>query len=312
MKKKITVLLAALCMMTLCVAGCGNSSSSSTGVETKTGATAYPLTVTDCYGTEVTIESEPQKIVSVAPSATEIVYGVKAAEKLIARTDECNYPDGVSSKPSVGPYYEIGAEKIVSFKPDLVLVFDAMDEKVQKQVEAAGAKVVCYKSATLDECMNNIVSIGEILNHNDDAKALVDKLQSERAELKALCTKAEQQKSVFIDLGDYYSAGPGSLLDSMLTEINVKNIAGDADTAWPVISQETIVSANPDVYISLFTPAADILKVDAFKTVTAVKEQQVICHELGSTDADMIQRPGTRIIEGLKVLAKDVYPELIK
>lgn len=310
MKKKIAVLLAALCMMTLCVVGCGNNSSSGTKVETKTGATTYPLKITDGFGHEVTIESEPKCVVSLAPSATEIIYGIKAEDKLVARTDECNYPDAAKAKPSVGPYYEVGAEKIVSFKPDLVIVFDAMDENVQKQVEATGAKVVCYKSNTLDQVMMNMVSIGEVLNKNDNTKALVEDLRKQRETIKTACAKVEQSKNVFVDLGEYFSAGPGSLIDSMLTEINAKNIAGDADTMWPVISQETIVAKNPDVYISLFTPAADIKKVSAFKDLNAVKNDQVICHELGSVDADVLQRPGTRIIDGLKILAKDIYPEI--
>lgn len=121
----------------------------------------------------------------------------------------------------------------------------------------------------------------------------------------------EEEKSAFIDLGSLYSAGPDSLLDNSLKMIKVKNVAADADSAWPQLSAEAVVEADPDVYISLFFPLEDVKQTAGLSDLACLNEDDGFIYIDGSSvEGDMIQRSGPRYVEGLKALAELVYPEI--
>jgi len=151
---------------------------------------------------------------------------------------------------------------------------------------------------------------GELTNANDKAKTVVTKMTTDRQDIIDKAKTASVQKSVFIDVGDFFSAGPGSMLDSMLTDINAKNIASDATTPWPQLSTEQVIASNPDVYISLYNSPDEVKATPGFDKITAVKNNAIAYYAFLSPEADLVQRPGPRIVQGLALLAADVYPDL--
>ncbi len=314
MKKKKWILAACLgiALVLVCCAGCSTNQSGASEVKTQSGAVTYPVKVKDDLNNEVTIESEPKRIVSLSPANTEILFALDAGSRQVGRTDYCNYPDAAQSIESIGDYNSPNVEKIISLNPDVVLATDFIDDNVRKQLENAGAKVIVFKAASIDDVEKDIVTVGQVVNKNDKAKETVEKMNADRKDIVDACKKASSQKSVFIDLGDYYSCGDGSLLGSMLTEINAKNIASGGKSDWPQLSVEQIISANPDVYISFMNSAETIKQVSGFDQLNAVKNKQLYAYGLTSEDSDKMQRPGPRIVEGLKLMAKDVYPDLVK
>ncbi|MEG0379357.1 MAG: ABC transporter substrate-binding protein, partial [Eubacterium sp.] len=154
--------------------------------------------------------------------------------------------------------------------------------------------------------------IGKMVNANDKAKEITDGMTKKYDEVKSKAAKASPQKSVFIDIGEYYSAGEASLLGSMLKDINAKNITADTGMQWPQLSTEQIIAKNPDIYVSFLTKPEEIKKVAGFDQINAVKNDGIIYFEMLSPDSDLIQRPGPRIVDGLEILAKDIYPEQFK
>ncbi|HEY5537264.1 MAG TPA: ABC transporter substrate-binding protein [Acetobacterium sp.] len=313
-KKKMRSLLVVLIVSALVFtfAGCQKSSSTvaAGGTETKTGSTTYPLTVTDDLGNSVTIDKEPQKIVSLSPASTEILFAVDQGSKVVGRTDYDNYPEAALAVPSIGDFNAPNVEKIIALAPDLIIASDFVTDEVRQQLEATGTKVIVYSPTSINGIMNNIVVTGEVTNANDKAKTVVDKMVTDRQEIIDKAKTASVQKSAFIDVGDFFSAGPGSMLDSMLVDINAKNIVSDTSTPWPQLSTEQIISSNPDVYISLYITPDEVKATPGFDKITAIKNNAIAYYAFLSPESDLVQRPGPRIVQGLALLAADVYPDL--
>ncbi|MGV8905211.1 MAG: ABC transporter substrate-binding protein [Acetobacterium sp.] len=316
MKKKITgslLVILLVSVLVLAFAGCQKTDSTAsvtTGPATKTGSTAYPLTVTDDLGNAVTIDKEPQKIVSLSPASTEILFAVDQGSKVVGRTDYDNYPEAALAVPTIGDYNAPNVEKIIALAPDLIIASDFVTDEVRQQLEATGAKVMVFSPVSIDGIMNNIIMAGEVTNGNDQAKTIVEKMTADRQGIIDKAKTAATQKSVFVDVGDFFSAGPGSMMDAMLADINAKNIAGDASMPWPQMSTEQIIASNPDVYISLYSTPDEVKTTPGFDKITAVKNNDIAYYAFLSPESDLVQRPGPRIVQGLELLAADVYPEI--
>ncbi|MBC3886816.1 ABC transporter substrate-binding protein [Acetobacterium paludosum] len=307
-------ILAILVALTLVVTftGCQQSSTTktATGVQTKSGSTTYPLTITDDSGTSITIDKEPQKIVSLSPSDTEIIFAIGEGSKLVGRTDYCDYPEEASAVTSIGSFSSPNLEKIIELAPDIVMSSDFVSDEMSQQLKAIGAQVIVVNPTSIDGVMNNIVMAGEISNANDKAKEVVEGMEKQRQELIAKAETIKEPKSVFIDIGKFYTAGPGSMLDSMLTDLNAKNIAADATSQWAQLSTEAIIAANPDVYISLYTKPDVIKATPGFDKINAIANNNLVYFEYLTPESDMVQRPGPRIIEGMALLAQSIYPNV--
>lgn len=300
-----------LCLaLALVSAGCSSTQEKSGSAEAVTGETVYPLTVQDDFGQEVTFDKEPEKVVSLSPANTEILFALEASDKIAGRTDYCNYPEEAAQVESIGDYNAPNIEKIISLSPDLVLATDFISDDVRAQIEATGAKVMVFTATDIPTVQDEIIRVGQILNVNDQAAAITGDMQKKYEALKEKTAGAKTKKSVFVDIGDYYSSGDGSLLGTMLTDINADNIAAGTGMAWPQMSVEQIIAANPDVYVSFLTEPDVIKAVPGFDQVNAIKNDQIYFYEMLSPDSDLIQRPGPRIVDGLELLAKDIYPEL--
>lgn len=316
MKKRVLKSLLAVLVCTALAfgaAGCTQKDQGSNGASgAVTGETSYPISITDDLGNNVEIAKEPAKIVSLSPANTEILFALGVGDKVVGRTDYCNYPEEAAKVETIGDYNNPNVEKIISLAPDVVLAGDLISDDIRSQIEATGAKVLTYTPMSVDAVESTIINTGKIVNANDKAKEITDSMTKKYDEIKEKAAAANPQKSVFIDIGDYYSAGDNSLLGNMLKDINAKNIASDAGTDWPQLSVEQIIAKNPDVYVSFFTKPEDIKKVPGFDQVSAVKNDAIVYYEMLSPDSDLIQRPGPRIVDGLELLATAVYPDQFK
>ena len=194
---------------------------------------SYPVTVKDDMGNEVTLEETPESIVSLSPVNTELLFALGVGDVVTGRTDYCNYPKEAADVDSIGTYTEPNMELILSKSPDLVLASDYIDDSIRQQLEDSGAAVFITSANDLDEIENDIETVGKLVGHEDKATDLKDTMNGELDELNVELEKITKPKSAFIDLGSLYCAGPDSILDNSLQMIKVKNIAADADTAWP-------------------------------------------------------------------------------
>lgn len=274
-------------------------------------ADAFPVTVTDDFGNEVTLDEMPESIVSLAPVDTEILFALGAGDAVTGRTEYCNYPEEASEVDSIGTYSEPNMELILSKSPDLVIASGYIDDSIRQQLEENGAVVFITNASDLEGIENNIETLGKLIGHEAEAEEAVKSMEDEWEELSTRLEAVTEQKSAFIDIGGLYSAGPSSVLDNSLQLLKVTNIAGEADSAWPQLSAEMIVEADPDVYISLYPTLEEVKETAGLAELDCLNEEGGFIYIDGSSEeGDLIQRSGPRYVEGLKVLAELIYPEL--
>ena len=264
--------------------------------------------MTDSYGNEIVIEEEPERIISLTPANTEILFAIGAGERMVGRTDYCTYPKEAQAVESIGNYCTPNAELIISKDPDVIFT-EYLEDSIKQQIEAAGTKVVTYTANSIQETEDLILLMGQVLNLDENAKALVDSMEKDLDEVMIALAPLSTYKSVFLDLGDYYSAGPGSLLDDVLNKVNVFNIAADGGEAWPQVSLEVIIEKNPDIYISMHSTPEELAGMAGISGLDCIKNGDIIYIEENSPDSELVARPGPRIVEGVRLLAEKIYPE---
>ena len=241
-KKWIALLMSAILILsTVGLSGCGGNSQERDAENSPTAAakkedmdetqtediqssvedTEYPLTITDGLGDEITFEKEPERVISLAPANTEILFALGAGDRVKGRTDYCSYPEEASEIESIGTYSEPNTELIISMEPDVVFATDYIDDSIREQIESTGAKVVVYTSRNVYVVLDLIIQMGLILNLNENAAELVDSMNTELQEIEQIVASNQEEKSVFVDLGSFYSVGPG---DRKSTRLNSSHI----------------------------------------------------------------------------------------
>ncbi|MHB1325180.1 MAG: ABC transporter substrate-binding protein [Thermoleophilia bacterium] len=295
----------------LLISGC----STEANLQSQPHETGYPLNVTDDAGRTVAIEKNPERLVSLAPSNTEIVFALGLEERLVGDTEFCNYPAAAAQKDKVGGTTgkTISLEKIVSLKPDLVLASNLSGKDLISQLEAQQIPVIVLYPKSLDQIMENIKKVGSLSGRASEADELVGALkqQMEQVEARAEATSHRPRVLFEIDATDpsrVFTAGPGSFANEMISAAGGSNIAATATGPWPTLSLEEIVAADPEVVISTHPGGAlspeEVADRPGWAGISAVKNRAIY-----TVDNDMVSRPGPRIVEGLAAIANILHPE---
>ena len=270
----------------------------------------YPFKFTDDSGKEILLEKAPEKIASGAPSITETVYAIGAQDKLVGVTEYCNYPEEAKQKEIIGGYTGPNVEKLIELGVDLFIT-DFIADDVKQTLNDAGVVVAVMTAKNYDDIFNKIALIGEMLDAKQASENLLDDMNSrQEAALKTI--EGLKSKKVFHEVwhDPLMTSGPGSFVDEIIKMCGGENIAGDAESAYPEFSVEKLIERNPEVYLT----ADDGLKtVDDIKARTGYDQIDAIKNErIYFLDADVISRPGPRIVEALELIAEAMYPEVFE
>jgi len=267
------------------------------------------VTVTDVLGKEITLTETPERIVSLIPSNTEILFALGLGEYVVGVNDTDNYPPEVESIQKIGGI-EYNLEMIISLQPDLVLAHESgmygLGDGVA-QLEAAGIPVFVVKNAVnFEETYETIEQIGLLTNRLPEAKKINEDIQMKLEKLQQKVKNVEP-KSVFVVVGaqpEIYAAGKGTYMDEMLSFLNIKNEVTEPD--WPSYSAEDFIASDADVILTTYEQDIEAIKANPlFATMKAVQSNQLIL-----IDGDTTSRQGPRLAEGVESIAKAVYPEL--
>jgi iron complex transport system substrate-binding protein len=308
-KNLILTLLFAL-VMTACAP---QSTPTPAPVATETSA---PITLTDGLGRSVVLNEEAKRVISLAPSNTEILFAVGAGEQVIGRDEFSDYPEAAKAISSIGGSMgKYSLETIVALKPDLVLAAEINSPELVKQLEDLGLNVYYLKNPkTFDELYVNIETVAQLTG--EDPVKLTDSLKARVAAVDEKIMPLSYGPSVFyeIDATDPakpYSYGPGTFGDLLITRAGGFNIGGTLKDAYPQISLEQIVVSNPSFILlgdSMYGTTAESVTARAgWQTIEAVKSKNIF-----PIDDNLISRPGPRLVDGLEQLAKLLHPDVFK
>ncbi len=273
----------------------------------------YPMEVSDSIGRTVTISAQPERIVSLAPSNTEVLYACGLGDKVVGVTTFCNYPEEVAEKEKVGGFSDPSVEKIVELNADLVLA-TTIHEKYLEEMENLGLTVLVLNPGTVEDVMAEIKLVGEITGNVEEAeqcvsemKAKIDKVQTALEDLPD-----EDRVRVFYLLWDdpIMTIGPNALLHEIITLAGGVSVSSDADTDYPTYSLEVLVEKDPEAIIFTVMGSGGGIDAENLKTqagwsgISAIKNDRVY-----GIDDDLMSRPGPRIADGLVEVAKALYPD---
>jgi len=319
--KRWMVALLAMCMV-FTMAACGGSAkdngadrtAQNGGADVSGGErTAYPFTVKDASGEEFTFTEAPQRIVSIAPNQTEILFALGLGDRIVGVSEFDNYPEEAKSKPKVGNIYG-NPEALLAVNPDLVFAGLTLNGTTVSSLRDLGVKVFTTEPTTIDEVIESIILIGKITDTQAAANALARKMREDKQyvidTVKGL--SEDQKKKVYVEYDPLWTAGKGSFIDEMIGLSGGINIASDLGQ-WAQISSEAVISANPDVIIYAEVNDYETGKplIETIKSRPGWGQLNAIKNgALTGIDPDVLSRNGPRITEALKIFAKATYPEL--
>jgi iron complex transport system substrate-binding protein len=279
--------------------------------------TPSAITVTDDAGREVTVSKTPQRIVSLAPSNTEILFALGLGDNVVGVTDFCDYPEEAKAKEKVGGITP-NVEKIVALKPDLVVTIggDPFPTELINRLEELKLTTIVLSPKDLDGVTHDIELVGQVTGKRAEAAKLVDDMKARAKAVADKCKDVSTRPTVFYELdatdpAKPYTTGPGSWHDTFIQIAGGTNVAANATSPWVQFSMEELVKADPDLIIlgdSNWGVNADAVKArEGWGNLKAVKSGAI--HPI---DDNLISRPGPRVVDGLEALAEIIHPELFR
>ncbi|MGH2674027.1 MAG: ABC transporter substrate-binding protein [Actinomycetota bacterium] len=264
---------------------------------------ALPITVTDDEGIEATLDAEPDRIVTFAPSHTEIVFALGLGDRLVGVSGEFDdHPPEAREIEQVGGAggVEPNIEKVVSLEPD-VLLTAFIGGEWKERLRELGVPVFTTLASSFEDTLADIETIGRVLGEEDTAAALTADM---RAEADAAQVE-DEPVSCFLDLSDLFTVGPGSLEFDLLERAGCDPVTGSVDEAYPQWSLERLVEDDPDVYlVSEGIPLEEIVRQPGIRDLSAVRAGRVF-----EVDSDVISRPGPRVAQGIAELSEALHGE---
>jgi iron complex transport system substrate-binding protein len=277
-----------------------------------------PIHLADGLGRPITLAAPAQKIVSLGPSNTELLFALGAGAQVVGRDDLSDYPEAAQQIPGVGATYgNFSAEPIVALQPDLVLVAEIYTEEQVKLLSDVGLTVFWLANPTdFEGLYDNLAIVGQLTGHTVEASDLAHSLEARVAAVTDKVYGLQDKPKVFyeIDASDPtkpYTVGPGTFMNTLIALAGGENVGAALSDAYAQISSEELVNQDPDIL--LLGDAAYGVTVESvgqrpgWADIAAVKTGKVYAF-----DDNLASRPGPRLVDGLETLAELLHPELFQ
>lgn len=269
--------------------------------------------VTDDLGRKIRLPVKIDRVISLAPSLTESIFAVGAGEKLVGVTSFCNYPEEAKKLPKIGDTMKPNLETIVALKPQLVLLStDSQLESFLRQMEAQNIPAFVTGAKDFDDVLRILKLVGDLLDRPDEAEKLVQNLQSRVADIEAKVKNenhSDKPVRVFVQISHepLYTIGKTSFLTDLVGRAGGESVTSGVETAYPNISRETALAAEPDAIILSVDESMGSQNVapdDAFKNSPAVKN-----HRVYQINGDLLTRPSPRTADLIEEIARALHPD---
>lgn len=298
--------------LALPLVACGERDPASQADATPTPAVAaqFPVTIEAANG-KVRIQQRPARVVSLSPTATEMLFAIGAGEQVIAAEENSNYPPEAPATDLSG--FEPNVEAIAEYEPDLVVASNDPGD-LEDSIEALGIPFLLQPAAaTLDDTYAQLRELGVATGHEDEALDVIDSMLKEIDDIRSSLPTFDEPPTYFHELDDtYYTATSKTFIGTIYGALGIRNIADKADkdaTGYPQLSAEYIIDADPDLIFLADTKccgqsAETVARRPGWDQITAVRNGNVV-----ELDDDIASRWGPRVVDFLRTAA-DAVAEL--
>jgi len=271
-------------------------------------------TYVDQLERQVTVPDDPQRLISLAPSITEIIYALEQENRLKGVTRYSDFPTAATKLPKVGSYVRLDLERIVALNPDLcIAIKDGNPKEIIDRLESLKIPVYVVNPRNLNTVLETIREVGKILNAGDKAENLLTNLHTRIQRVKSLITQDTYRPGVFFQIGisPIVSVGTDTFLHELIVLAGGKNLA-DGKTPYPRFSREQVLTLTPEIFIvTSMARQAVFEQVKAewrrWPSMPAVRNDRIFL-----VDSNLFDRPSPRLVDGLELLIKLIHPELLK
>ncbi len=267
----------------------------------------------DEIGRETKIPNSPKRIISLAPSITEILFALDINEEIVGITSFCDYPEAALSKPKIGGFVNSSIEKIVSLKPDLIIATrDGNRRGTIQKLEDLGISVYMIDPKGFDGVMSSIKTIGEIVGKRDESKRIIEDMRKKKETIVEI-THSLPRPRVFFQVGydPIVTVGRGTLADDLIRLAGGRSISENESVNYPLYSIESVIFKAPEIIIMSSMESKrnylnSVKKWQNWKTIPAVKRKAIYV-----VDSSLVDRPTPRVTEGLEAIVRMIHPETV-
>jgi iron complex transport system substrate-binding protein len=268
-----------------------------------------------CYVDEYQSQQRSQRIVSLSPNLTEIVFALGLGDRVVGVSNNCDWPAEAKQKPKMGTFWQPNTEAIIAAKPDLVVCESFLQHKeVAETLKRAGLRVVSLHAESIEELYSAILSIGQAAGCSDKAESLATKIKSELDQIRAKSSSARKVKVLWaVQTEPMRVVGVKTFVNEIIDLAGGQNVIEPTGDQYPSVGTETILTSGAEVIIQSAMGTEDITKQqeaaekfwNRFANLPAVKNKKVYVIE-----ADTVLRLGPRLPDGIMAVAKLLHPEL--
>ncbi|HYR60772.1 MAG TPA: cobalamin-binding protein [Nitrospiraceae bacterium] len=273
-------------------------------------ANITPRTFVDDLGRKIFLAKAPTRVVSLAPNITEILYAIGLNDEIVGVTEFCDYPPAAQQKPKIG-YAQPNIEAIIKLEPDLVLAPRAfLRADLLAKLEQLKIPTFVVDPESFEEIPSRIQTVGRILNRSSSADGVAMAMRQRIASIRSKMEVVAQVRVLYVlNSQPLITVGPGSYIDQVIKVAGGSNIASQSSVPYPHLNMEAVLKEDPEIIIFPIGKAEGIPLSEQqqwlrWTSLSAVKQGRL--HQIS---ADVLNRPGPRIVEGLEALARIIHPE---
>lgn len=257
--------------------------------------------VKDFFNRDINIPQQPKRIISLTPATTEMLFSLNLNDKIIAVTEDCNYPKETSKKNKIGKFGFIDIEKLISLKPDLIIATKDMNKQLNI-LKKYKIPVIAIETKDLSSVISNIKVIGKVTGKEKEGILLSEKLNNKFNQIKSNSLKIKYHPKVFYCIwhNPIMTTGKNSFVSDMIKTAGGKNISDDINASFASYNIESLISKNPDYIVITESTFKNInFSTVPWNKLKAVKNNKVI-----KVDDDLYSRPSSRIFDATEELQK--------
>ncbi len=262
--------------------------------------------LTDDMGNIIKFESFPERVITLAPSLTEMIYELEVEDKLVGNTNYCNYPGAANNVEKIGDLLTVNFEKIVSLKPDLIIIsVEGNNKSTYDKLIQLGMKVFISNPRNYEGIKNTFYNMGKIFNKTDRVEKIKKNWDERVNAVKSNIADTQFEIMFLVALKPIMLAGDNTFINEFIEFSNCKNIAEGIKINYPIFNREEVIKIDPEFifYAAKEKEVAKEIKTAyaEWKDLSAIKNDNIII-----VDPDLFLRPGPRFVDALEVFSKSI------